>query len=93
MLGGDAVAVYSNGAAGDHNPIYFNQTYDLRAIRTADYVLDIGPGAGVHGGRILAQGTPDEVAGMAVFLASDEARFLNGLTIPVDNGLYARPHH
>ena len=36
-LGGDAVAVYSNGAAGDQNPIYFNQTYDLRAIRTADY--------------------------------------------------------
>jgi 3(or 17)beta-hydroxysteroid dehydrogenase len=28
-----------------------------------------------------------------LFLASDEARFLNGLTIPVDNGLYARPHH
>lgn len=36
-LGGDAVAVYSNGAAGDQNPIYFNQTYELRAIRTADY--------------------------------------------------------
>lgn len=36
-LGNDAVAVYSNGAAGDQNPIYFQQTYDLRAIRTADY--------------------------------------------------------
>jgi neutral ceramidase len=36
-LGGDAVAVYSNGAAGDQNPIFFQQTYDLRAIRIADY--------------------------------------------------------
>jgi len=36
-LGDDVVAVYSNGAAGDQNPIYFQQTYDLRAIRIADY--------------------------------------------------------
>lgn len=36
-LGDNVVAVYSNGAAGDQNPIYFQQTYDLRAIRAADY--------------------------------------------------------
>ena len=36
--------------------------HDEDAIRTADYVLDIGPGAGIHGGRIVAQGTPDELA-------------------------------
>ena len=36
--------------------------HDEDAIRTADHVLDIGPGAGVHGGRIVAQGTPHEVA-------------------------------
>ena len=36
-LGNGAVAVYSNGAAGDQNPIFFQQTYDLRAIRVADY--------------------------------------------------------
>ena len=36
-LGNGAVAVYSNGAAGDQNPIFFQQTYDLRAIRIADY--------------------------------------------------------
>ncbi len=35
--------------------------HDEDAIRMADYVLDIGPGAGVHGGNIIAQGTPDEV--------------------------------
>ena len=36
--------------------------HDEDAIRTADYVLDIGPGAGVHGGRIVSQGTPEEIA-------------------------------
>lgn len=35
--------------------------HDEDAIRAADYVLDIGPGAGIHGGRIMAQGTPQEV--------------------------------
>lgn len=36
-LGDDVVAVYSNGPAGDQNPIFFQQTYDLRAIRIKDY--------------------------------------------------------
>src|SRR5262245_5790345 len=37
--------------------------HDEDAIRTADYVLDIGPGAGIHGGHIVAQGTvPDLIA-------------------------------
>ncbi|MGM0412263.1 MAG: excinuclease ABC subunit UvrA [Pseudomonadota bacterium] len=36
--------------------------HDEDMIRTADHVLDIGPGAGAHGGRIVAQGTPEEVA-------------------------------
>jgi len=36
-LGGDAVALWATGAAGDQNPIYFNQTYELRDIRIADY--------------------------------------------------------
>ncbi|WP_299256093.1 excinuclease ABC subunit UvrA [uncultured Kushneria sp.] len=35
--------------------------HDEDAIRAADHVLDIGPGAGVHGGQIIAQGTPDEI--------------------------------
>jgi len=35
--------------------------HDEDAIRMADYVVDIGPGAGVHGGRIVTEGTPDEV--------------------------------
>lgn len=36
--------------------------HDEDAIRTADYVIDIGPGAGVHGGAIVAQGRPDDIA-------------------------------
>ena len=35
--------------------------HDEDAIRSADYVVDIGPGAGVHGGEIVAQGTPADV--------------------------------
>ena len=35
--------------------------HDEEAIRTADHVVDIGPGAGVHGGHVVAEGTPAEV--------------------------------
>ncbi len=44
-LDDDAVAVWSTGASGDQNPIYFQQTYDLREIRIKEYAsrgLDIG---------------------------------------------------
>ena len=36
--------------------------HDEDAIRAADWVLDLGPGAGVHGGKIMSQGTPEQVA-------------------------------
>ena len=36
--------------------------HDEEAIRTADLVVDLGPGAGVHGGEIVAQGTAAEIA-------------------------------
>ena len=35
--------------------------HDEQMIRTADYVVDLGPGAGVHGGHVIAAGTPEEV--------------------------------
>ncbi|HBN56181.1 MAG TPA: excinuclease ABC subunit A [Lachnospiraceae bacterium] len=35
--------------------------HDLDVIRNVDYVIDMGPGGGVHGGRIVAQGTPAEI--------------------------------
>lgn len=40
-----------------------------------------------------ALGDPQDVASCVLFLASDEARFVNGTILPVDNGLDARPHH
>jgi excinuclease ABC subunit A len=39
--------------------------HDEDAIRAADHVIDMGPGAGVHGGRVIVQGTADEVAANA----------------------------
>ncbi|HTS54153.1 MAG TPA: excinuclease ABC subunit UvrA, partial [Burkholderiales bacterium] len=36
--------------------------HDQEAIESADFVVDMGPGAGEHGGRVVATGTPDEVA-------------------------------
>ncbi len=36
--------------------------HDLELIKAADYLVDIGPGAGKHGGQIVASGTPDEVS-------------------------------
>jgi len=36
--------------------------HDEDAIKLADYVIDIGPGAGVHGGKVISQGTPEEVS-------------------------------
>jgi excinuclease ABC subunit A len=35
--------------------------HDEDAIRTADYVIDMGPGAGIHGGHIVAEGTPEDI--------------------------------
>ena len=36
--------------------------HDEDTMRAADYIVDVGPGAGVHGGRIIAAGTPEEVS-------------------------------
>ena len=49
--------------------------HDEDAIRAADHVLDMGPGAGVHGGRIVAQGTPSSIIATP---ASLTGRYLSG---------------
>ncbi|HZV56880.1 MAG TPA: excinuclease ABC subunit UvrA [Sphingobium sp.] len=49
--------------------------HDEDAIRAADHVVDMGPGAGVHGGRIVAQGTLDEILRSDGSLTAD---YLNG---------------
>ncbi|WP_404711430.1 excinuclease ABC subunit UvrA [Sphingomonas sp. MMS24-J13] len=45
--------------------------HDEDAIRTADYVIDMGPGAGVHGGNVIAAGTLDEVLANEDSLTAD----------------------
>ncbi|MGC2621325.1 MAG: excinuclease ABC subunit UvrA, partial [Acidobacteriaceae bacterium] len=55
--------------------------HDPDVLRAADYLLDLGPGAGEFGGRVLAAGTVDEVSANP---ASITGRYLSGhLTIPV----------
>lgn len=58
--------------------------HDEEAIREADYVFDIGPGAGVHGGQVVSHGTPAEVTADA---ASITGQYLSGtreIAIPAE---------
>ncbi len=55
--------------------------HDEETIRAADWVIDMGPGAGVHGGAVIAEGTPDEIAAHA---SSPTGAYLSGRkSIPV----------
>ena len=55
--------------------------HDEDTILAADYVIDIGPGAGIYGGEVTAAGTPDEIAAAKDSLTG---KYLSGeLTIPV----------
>jgi len=49
--------------------------HDEETIRQADYVVDMGPGAGIHGGEVVAEGTPDEIERNP---ASLTGRYLSG---------------
>jgi len=53
--------------------------HNLDVIKSADYVIDLGPEGGAAGGRIVAEGTPEEVAGSG---ESFTGRFLAGLFAP-----------
>ena len=55
--------------------------HDEDMIRAADHVVDMGPGAGVHGGRVMAQGKPDEIAANAESLTGQY--LARALRIPV----------
>ena len=35
--------------------------HDNETISEADYIIDMGPGAGIHGGEIVCQGTPEDI--------------------------------
>ena len=55
--------------------------HDLELIRAADYLVDLGPGAGKHGGQIVAAGTPAEVAQTKGSLTG--AFIAESMTVPV----------
>ena len=63
--------------------------HDEEAIRSADFVLDIGPGAGVHGGSIVAQGTPADIEKSAASLTGNYLSGSECIEIPQRTGAYS----
>lgn len=65
--------------------------HDEDTIRAADYVVDLGPGAGERGGKVIAEGTPREIE---VNPDSITGQFLSGaMTIPVPQRRKGNGHH
>ena len=58
--------------------------HDEEAIREADYVFDIGPGAGVHGGRVVAKGTPAEIAADPASLTGQYLSGAREIAVPAE---------
>ncbi|WP_171125223.1 MULTISPECIES: excinuclease ABC subunit UvrA [unclassified Ruegeria] len=56
--------------------------HDEEAIREADYVFDIGPGAGVHGGQVVSQGTPSEIAADAASMTGQYLAGTREISVP-----------
>jgi len=58
--------------------------HDEEAIREADYVFDIGPGAGVHGGQVVAHGTPAEITAHETSITGQYLSGLREISVPMD---------
>jgi excinuclease ABC subunit A len=58
--------------------------HDEDAIRSADYLIDMGPGAGIHGGKAIAMGTPDQVLSNPASLTGQYITGLKQIPIPVE---------
>jgi len=58
--------------------------HDEDAIRAADYVLDIGPGAGIHGGHVIAQGSPEQVMKNPESLTGQYLTGKKAITVPTE---------
>ena len=56
--------------------------HDEEAIREADYVFDIGPGAGVHGGHVVSRGTPAEVSADPNSLTGQYLQGIKEIAVP-----------
>ena len=58
--------------------------HDEDAILQADHVVDIGPGAGIHGGQIIAEGTPQQIQDNALSLTGQYLSKKQGILIPTE---------
>ncbi len=58
--------------------------HDEEAIREADYVFDIGPGAGVHGGQVVAHGTPAKITANKKSVTGDYLAGRREIAVPVE---------
>ena len=58
--------------------------HDEEAIREADYVFDIGPGAGVHGGQVVAQGTPKKIISSKASITGDYLAGRRSIPVPAE---------
>ncbi|MGV6847212.1 MAG: excinuclease ABC subunit UvrA [Marinibacterium sp.] len=58
--------------------------HDEEAIREADYVFDIGPGAGVHGGQVVAHGTPAQITADAHSITGQYLSGAREIPVPAD---------
>lgn len=58
--------------------------HDEDAIRAADYLVDMGPGAGVHGGTLVAQGTPDQVMHNPASITGQYLTGMRQIAVPAD---------
>ena len=58
--------------------------HDEDAIRTADHVIDIGPGAGIHGGKLIASGTPEEIMEASESLTGQYLKGTRMIDVPTE---------
>ncbi|MCH9825592.1 MAG: excinuclease ABC subunit UvrA [Alphaproteobacteria bacterium] len=58
--------------------------HDEEAIREADYVFDIGPGAGIHGGQVVSHGTPEHVTNDPASLTGQYLSGARAIAIPAE---------
>ena len=66
--------------------------HDEEAIRSADHVVDIGPGAGVHGGQVVAQGTADQIMQQSESITGQYLSGKQQIAIPTERTAYPADH-
>jgi excinuclease ABC subunit A len=67
--------------------------HDEEAIRTADYLIDMGPGAGIHGGAIIAAGTPEQVMKAETSVTAQYLTGRKGIAVPSERRQPKKDQH